>query len=732
MKNFLKLTNLILLSLFFLLILARSSYAQNSDNTKTSQYGEIKQKYYEKIVSKWGFKVIPKLFETTAISITDNSNPSDKEKDETITDDLIIVTESIVYEPINTIEVQTESNYNFIFFNSDQIPLKNYSTKDFGFRTLNEDENAKYYQFENEGKNTIAINSKYLISLKTLSNINTYFASFVHAQNFKDQSNSQKPIEIFYPDKVVLETFSYALILFLFAIISYKTAILINTHRKNSLSILQIESKNILEAILSWSEKISPYAYLCLIFLIGILIYLIILISLTNRGDVDMPYLQEKMSDLTKINLDVDVFKTRNPIYISILLLIRAIQVILFIILIPRIVDFSRRIYTLRNKFDIDNNFLKHTLIVFMLLTLLSVALMDIKTSFVLPLSLVSITILFLIPFVKTKLPSYTKKETFTYLGIGLAIFFFAISYKAYNNKNPKATVNDLFAADTKVIFLPYQKDIDGSHPTFIQKKIIKSETPIFVDNYLIFHPKYDSINHIELFDINKISKSGGIILHPQKSEKMYENLLKNEELRNFYVTNQTTNKIYFKNENADYIDRYSLLLEIECTEDINPQIINLSYMSKNNEDEKSKLKSTPIANFSGCSQGELNQTLEVSLEDELYENEYMFSIDGIDLKFIKNIKVITDGNTPDDIKFIDYNENEKFKIIEQKSGTSIFVLNIDKPKKLDLQSPIQTEEKGLNLSENINKLIQKGLLKDSFKVWSTEANTVIYNKLSN
>jgi hypothetical protein len=102
-------------------------------------------------------------------------------------------------------------------------------------------------------------------------------------------------------------------------------------------------------------------------------------------------------------------------------------------------------------------------------------------------------------------------------------------------------TTNDLFAIDAKVIFLPYKKDIDGPNPSFIQKKIIQADFPVFADKFLIYHPNYEILNHIGISKIEKIPTRDMMIIHPQNDETMLKALLNNKGLRDFYISYKPT-----------------------------------------------------------------------------------------------------------------------------------------------------------------------------------------------
>lgn len=702
MKRYLKLTRLLIASLLSTVLLTSNAIAQNMQLAEEKI--SIKQQYYESVVSSWGFKVIPK------------ENKTD------INDEL---------QFLDQYTVKTKENYVFEFF-KETNPLTNYQVKEFGFRSINTNQDIQYYVSKEFEKTSIAIDLNYLVPTETYNSINTYFNAF-HKSLTPTKKEEKGIPEISKLNPVILETFTYALVLIIFALISYKTALLINKHKKKSINVIKIESKSIIENIVIWADKISPYAYLLLIFLFGILMYLVVLASYVNKGEIDYEYILDKVNNLTKIGLDINILKSKNLLHIGILFLARAIQITLSIVLIHRLIDFAQKIINIENKQKINEHFVRHLIILCLIVITSCVMLTNLKTEYVIPLT-VSIVLIWNIKHIfKSKVLEYTNKEKTIYLLALAVIVIIAITTKVYQYNNPKTTQNDLFASDSKLIFLPYQKEIDGDYPIFIQKKIIKADFPIYANGFMIYSPKYENLDHVDIKSFESLDpKTSNIaIVYPEKIEKMYEMFIKSAKLRNIFESQSKTNLVYLKNEEIDFLSRYSAVVEINCSEDIQPTNLFIRY-TETDDKKETKIKSSQFAKFSGCNKDDDPQLMNVSLPEDLYENEYIISLEGIDRKYISSFEILVDGQRPSSERYIEYTNSDKTKYVENSNEQKIYILNIDKKTEITLKSPVNTEEKGIDLSENINTLVKKGLLKNSFVVWSTEPNALIYNRLEN
>jgi len=282
----------------------------------------------------------------------------------------------------------------------------------------------------------------------------------------------------------------------------------------------------------------------------------------------------------------------------------------------------------------------------------------------------------------------------------------------------------DLIGVKDNIVLLPYDK----YHPKYVIFKdhMISGQHPIFVDDFLVYHPDFKFIQNKNIKDFSSdenfyILKFGSAEIKKEiaTNTTLLQALTGGTKGRTFYIENLETTLI--KNN-------YSIELEVECRVINKPVNVDVRYTVKKGTSATQK-KETLIY-FPGCLTLENSATygVPISFLDDLKADLVLMELMNID-RGIRSVKLFL-NNQEQPLQFIneDNIRMDEVYFLERKKGDKIVVYSHSLMKEISLNRVGETQ----NISEVLNRFGPEGNLRNPFRIWSVDNGVIVKNDFVN
>jgi len=321
------------------------------------------------------------------------------------------------------------------------------------------------------------------------------------------------------------------------------------------------------------------------------------------------------------------------------------------------------------------------------------------------------------------KLFFYTRRERIVYTLVLFTLISFIILYSMQLiHINQRYKYEKLLNDNTRIIPLPYYKDFDSDR--LFETFYFDESFPLFVNEYMIYHPNFKYINLVPLkdFSINN-EKNFYVILKDDYS--LLQDAINIPKLDEFITGKEFSKYFYFNNAEFDINKQYIFNITISCRESsIKPTYISLSYK---NDARMENFNITRLLNFPGCIKGE-DVRFQVPTNAKHLKNKILYKVDQLN----DNIEAfsLTENGVDVEMKNIVKIDKNKLYVAKEVKTTAEDTITVYLPTLRENQKPIRFDTSPKtgkkDISDPINNLIQLGKLKDQFIIWSNIENSFI------
>ena len=326
----------------------------------------------------------------------------------------------------------------------------------------------------------------------------------------------------------------------------------------------------------------------------------------------------------------------------------------------------------------------------------------------------------------KTSKYKYSRREQFIFIGgfIVIALLMSIFFKNDAGSSSYDVAEEDLIGVKDNIVLLPYDK----YHPKYVIFKdhMISGQHPIFVDDFLVYHPDFKFIQNKNIKDFSSdenfyILKFGSAEIKKEiaTNTTLLQALTGGTKGRTFYIENLETTLI--KNN-------YSIELEVECRVINKPVNVDVRYTVKKGTSATQK-KETLIY-FPGCLTLENSATygVPISFLDDLKADLVLMELMNID-RGIRSVKLFL-NNQKQPLQFIneDNIRMDEVYFLERKKGDKIVVYSHSLMKEISLNRVGETQ----NISEVLNRFGPEGNLRNPFRIWSVDNGVIVKNDFVN
>lgn len=318
----------------------------------------------------------------------------------------------------------------------------------------------------------------------------------------------------------------------------------------------------------------------------------------------------------------------------------------------------------------------------------------------------------------------YSSREKILFISIAFLIIFSGFLMKIREqNMGVSYKYEELVGISADVVTLPYSKQMDEN--TLFNGFSISLAEPVFMERYLVYSPANSSVENKNALEFKD---SGSFYIQNGSIEDMVFAIYANQELSNSMISEAPSNFFKVTNlQNEFGQDTSKIQITFSCeNENVGTNEIktNYYYLSSENEVKESK---EILLYFPGCSKIGEPETYEVEFKPPYIEAESFFMrLVDISGKDIKDIKIIASDMV---IEPTYYSKGRGYTVIASGGLTNsaktkitnyIFTNPNNEFYNLSFDMAFDSEGK-FNISEPINELVKKGVLKDNALIWSTK-----------
>jgi hypothetical protein len=273
-----------------------------------------------------------------------------------------------------------------------------------------------------------------------------------------------------------------------------------------------------------------------------------------------------------------------------------------------------------------------------------------------------------------------------------------------------------LFNTREDFVLLPYTKEYAGN--VVFADFELTPDYPIYVDDYLVFHPDFDVIHNK---NVSSLDVEGNFIISLTEKKDYAEAFYTSNPFKEVLKVEKLSKAFYLSD--VDTKQSYSLKFYINCTAD--PEKIYIKEF--NQVDSEIKSKSSLVLYFPGCSETSSDASLVTyQVPFSVSEGdvpERLFMIEGIDEKSIDRIEVY-ENDFSKDVNFLN-TEMLKGRVFEQKlnSNSEITAYSAD----INVSNSFSNVfGEPFNISQAINALKEQDVLENPATIWSSRFEDVL------
>ena len=489
-----------------------------------------------------------------------------------------------------------------------------------------------------------------------------------------------------------------------------------------------LNKKNLISIYRGVGNFSSKNRWLLVYIFLGMFLFLVpILIGLSykDRGTFDLGYISRFFID----SLNVKVFSQPQGTFRFLMFYyLSALICVVFLLVAPNLVEI---IFLSTNKLinhKLRKSFIKYPIPTLIFIGFVCAIFFDVKMVYtLLYLSLFSISYILYLAFKnKANNIKYSVRERIALLAIFTLTLVLGVGYRHYYSlENAGFKPEPLIDIGDKYAFFPYSKDY-GKNALF-QKYIIKPEYPLFLDYYLIYHPKFSKIQNKNISDFEN---TGNFIILNSGLRDTSEFLVNNFELLSNF--NQTLS-MNFGVENFDFSlgSKYSIKIYFNCTKALPTENIYIKLFYDSYENDVTKVEK-PLVYFPGCDATirSVSYTLPVEIGFTGHGNVIIniYEIYGLVPSYIKSISFYKDGLLIP-VKYFTYNKDEKIFLRNINSGDTVTNYSFTDISDKTFENKLDSE---FDLSEKANGLVKEKLLRNPFLIWFDFDKPVMVEKSEN
>ena len=303
---------------------------------------------------------------------------------------------------------------------------------------------------------------------------------------------------------------------------------------------------------------------------------------------------------------------------------------------------------------------------------------------------------------------------------------FCVLSIYSQSIKRPYKTV-PLFSQET-VLLLPQELEVEDK--SIYAPLRVKGNIPLFVNDYLIYYPKYKKIRNVALSKFSDVRSY--IIVAPKETDTLVQHVLSNTLVRDTLLTDDVaSNLVYLKI--PDTIDRSKIQLEVsyDCRILVQSHSLNIKpyYFDKYSGDFLSNMPRINVLSFPGCDKSfaQKNQnnllTYRFGLDlSEYNSNELVFRLNGIIWQKISGMRFVS-KNAVLESHFVRNVENETILVSKLAGGGVLTSYSFENSTEFSIDDvPSVTRD----IAKVINEMIHLGLVGDNFILQSLTSGSIL------
>ncbi|MFZ2664584.1 MAG: hypothetical protein WAX66_04445 [Patescibacteria group bacterium] len=443
--------------------------------------------------------------------------------------------------------------------------------------------------------------------------------------------------------------------------------------------------------------------------------------SYKNRGTLDLDYVMRFFIS----SLDVRVFSRPQETFKFIMFYYTSALVCIVLLLVtPGLINI---IFLSINKVlnrKLNKNFAKYSLPTLIFLGfILSVFYDTEKVAMFLYVILFSIVYLCYLTSKSKLRVTYSVREKVSLLLIVILASIIEMGYKSYHPvKDSNYVLEPLIGISDQHAYFPYSKDY-GKNALF-EEYLIKPEHPLFLDYYLVYHPRLSKIQNKNVSDFEN---TGNYIILNSELNDISKFLVNNFEVLDNLKHSLSMN-FGVKNLDFSLSSQYILKIGFDCSEELDPKTIYLKVFYNSYKDDVSE-EVIPLINFPGCKAGMrvIEYRLPVKV-DFIGQSNIIFNILGVTPSSIKSISFYKDNKFVPVIYFT-YDKDAKIFLTDISTGDLITNYSFKEISERTFENELDSE---FDLSEIINEFIKDKLLRNPFLIWFDSNTPIIVEKNTN
>lgn len=493
-------------------------------------------------------------------------------------------------------------------------------------------------------------------------------------------------------------------------------------------------------------EKVSSFLFSCskistfvLVILVTVFIVLIVLLSYSDTGTLDIGYITSYERDALEVSSLADFVKEGNLFKAFFSFYNFLILIFFFLTLLPYFLSLSVHILRRVGSKKVSRRILKPAIFLLLFTQIFLGTSFSLESSHLLIIEFTILLGIFMYYFSRgdrTHFEFSPRQRLGLLVGLVIVVSV-SLGVGYFRGARPvQYSLEPLIGVKDDIVLLPYYKQW-GKHVLF-EDLPIDSQTSIYVDEYLIHYPGYDTVVNTNIKNFNGegdfiiLSSGEGSVLRGLLASNTLLEELKSSEVSRFFVSDW-----YNKCSDAECYAK----IVLDCSSDIDPVSINLKLWYYHNVYEEYRTPELELLKFPGCSEagrgngGVSGEIAENSLHTytvpltvgRINTQNIIGELRGVDSKNLKNFEVWS-GEKQHSIEFVDFGSGSK--ILKNRADGRGDVLHSYSLERIsDVSFKVENAPE-INLSERINYLLQEGLLSNPFEIWSsTNENAVIQNK---
>jgi len=478
---------------------------------------------------------------------------------------------------------------------------------------------------------------------------------------------------------------------------------------------------------------LTRYRWISLYFLMIALVFyipLIFSISFRDKGDLDIQYIIGYSLDTLSLG-NFSLFIEEGSFFRVALLLYYLVFALLgTLVLLPDALRFFERSFKVVFSKRMNQRAARYVLAGMLLVSILLLAALGFQTTYL----LVALSLLLCFYLILSLQKSfgtanlYTRKERI-FVGLVLTLFVSAgMLYRALGGgSSTNVRLEGLVRNSKEFVVLPYSREY-GEYTEF-RDFFLRPDYPVFVDDYLVFHPAYPRIANLDITEYEP--GLGSFIILDGGVRELTKFVL--TQRPGFLQAREVTGLFMVSGAQIRPDLEYSLALDIDCSSEVKKTTISLNIYTSEDQvgvqggDMSVKKERMPVLEFPGCFVPqdsekmnpeviETSDTYRVPVDlSDLVGKDMVVEIDGMDSSKIEGVRVYV-GDQPLSVRFLVHNSKSGV-LYRNLVGGTLRVYSFGLPESLEVQNNFGEE---FNLGGMVEAMREGEILDNPFTIWTT------------